>query len=166
MGSVIYWKDLDSAARIADTLGRGLKHFWRKVYKKADDECWPWLASLSPHRGYGRFNVGRITTTAHRASWLIHFGPIPAGLHVCHTCDNRKCVNPAHLFLATNAENHADKARKERVAGFYGKCKLTAELVRQIRAGGRTDAEWAREIGVHSTTIHAARTGKKWRHVN
>jgi hypothetical protein len=154
--------DRVAAALTADVLAR----FWSYVRKGDPDECWEWIGHIHPGRGYGQFSFAKVQIRAHRTSWLIHRGVIPAHLYVLHKCDNRKCVNPDHLFLGTNAENHADKARKERVAGFYGKCKLTADLVRQIRAGERSDREWAREIGVHPTTIAAARTGKKWRHVN
>lgn len=158
------WLAFNTPEKIAAALTPAvLKRFWSNVNKGGD--CWEWTSGCYA-RGYGRFSFGTIQVRAHRVSWMIYRGVVPADLYVLHRCDNRKCVNPAHLFLGTNAENHADKARKERVAGFYGKCKLTADLVRKIRAGTRSDREWAQEIGVHPTTIASARTGKKWRHVN
>lgn len=160
------WLAFSTPEKIAAALTpRILDRFWNNVNKGADDECWEWTSGCYA-RGYGRFSFGVIQIRAHRVSWMIHHGVVPSELYVLHRCDNRKCVNPGHLFLGTNADNHADKARKERTAGFYGKTKLTADLVRRIRQGGRSDGEWAKEIGVHSTTIHAARTGKKWRHVS
>lgn len=88
--------------------------FWPKVDQTGGpDACWPWMACRNRH-GYGKVGVGGISVTAHRAVWELANGPIPAGLHVLHRCDNPPCVNPAHLFLGTNADNVEDKVRKGR----------------------------------------------------
>jgi hypothetical protein len=54
---------------------------------------------------------------AHRASWQIHYGPIPTGAIVCHSCDNPKCVNPIHLWIGTQRDNLLDAIKKGRKVG-------------------------------------------------
>jgi integrase/recombinase XerD len=91
------------------------ERFWQKVDRRGGDECWPWLgASLTG--GYGRIVLVGRHVLAHRFSWQLHYGDVPGGSHVLHICDQPPCVNPAHLFLGTHAQNMKDKARKVRVA--------------------------------------------------
>jgi hypothetical protein len=65
--------------------------------------CWEWQGYIQPN-GYGYFRHSE-TSWAHRASWLLHHGPIPPGLHIDHLCRNKRCVNPDHLDPVTNSVN-------------------------------------------------------------
>lgn len=91
-----------------------LVRFWSYVLR--GDDCWEWIGAHC--RGYGRFWDGEREVRAHRFSYALHVGDIPAGLMVLHRCDNPPCVNPAHLFVGTNDDNMADKKVKGRNA--YG----------------------------------------------
>ena len=149
--------------------------FWSRVDRRGGDECWPWLGAFYVD-GYGTIgrggrNCGMLR--AHRVSWEMAHGPVPDGLCVCHHCDNRGCVNPAHLFVGTKRDNTWDMIRKgrSRLSGphygeDHGRAKLTEVAVRDARrrftAGGVTKAELAREYGVSSTAMGDALSGRHW----
>ena len=159
---------------MAKPLGRPrtspVKRFWVKVLKS--DGCWLWVGNQD-HRGYGRFRIdaqGKMDG-AHRAAWFLTYGPVPDGLHVCHHCDNPRCVRPDHLFLGTHDDNMRDMTVKGR--GHQGvrnvNAKVTEADVRAIRiryaAGGVTQKALAEKYGVDHTTVSLIVRRKNWRHL-
>lgn len=153
------------------------ERYWAKVVRKTDG-CWDWLG-CKDKLGYGRIGHGTRehgTISAHRASWIVHFGTIPEGLHVLHECDNPTCTRPDHLFLGTHADNMADMARKgrawrsaERYTGTKNpNNKLRPDdipdIYRRIRAGERM-TRIANDYGVTPPSIHDIKFGRTWRYI-
>lgn len=137
------------------------------------DQCWPWPGTRSAG-GYGRVAHGGREAYAHRLSFEIHHGPIAPGMFVCHHCDNPPCVNPAHLFAGTAADNGADMAAKgrSRNGGLRGtnhpQAKLTEADVLEIRrryAKGETGVSLAREFDIQPTTVSWIVRRVTWSHL-
>lgn len=138
-----------------------LERFWKRVNViEDDDSCWEWQGACSP-KGYGNFGLGnRKWMSTHRFSYSIHYGPIPAGKMVCHTCDNPKCVRPKHLFLSNAQGNADDKVTKGRAA-----IKLTEQQVLSIRVASGTQQEIADQFGIDQTMVSLIKRKKSWGHL-
>lgn len=150
------------------------ERFWDKVEKT--DTCWVWTAGKL-WSGYGVISDAmgpvRKSIKAHRASWELHYGRIPEGMQVCHSCDNPPCVRPDHLFLGTAKDNVQDcisKSRRRLPIGIKHKMhKLTPKAVKEIREryslGNVSQRSLADEFGVSQTVVGDAIRRVTWRHV-
>lgn len=146
--------------------------FWARVAVASEHECWMWTGRIRDN-GYGIITSrGRRPYYTHRVAYSHAFGVIPAGLSVCHRCDNRACCNPLHLFLGTQNDNVQDCVQKHRTAtgAKNGQSKLTAQQVNEIRrrfaSGGITKKSLALEYGVGQMAIGRIIRGERWSHLS
>jgi len=139
--------------------------FWNRVEEGAERDCWVWTASKS--RGYGQIRFDGELWKAHRLSMLLH-GEDPSGKNVLHTCDNKACVNPNHLYFGSKRDNMIDAIENGKLPEYDGwnRPKLNGEKVKEIRskykAGEYSQMELAEEYGVHPTSICNAINGVTW----
>ena len=143
-----------------------LERFYSKVDKDAGNGCWIWTASKTP-TGYGQFSFNSKILRAHRFSAKYLGGLTIDGLLVCHQCDNPSCVNPAHLFLGTPADNSADMAMKDRSmrGSVNHRAVLTEAQVLAIRADDRVLKLIAADYGVSINTIYKIKRRQRWQHI-
>ncbi|MFD1806170.1 HNH endonuclease signature motif containing protein [Pasteurella oralis] len=144
------------------------QRFMDKVVKNPDSNCWEWVGSIH-NNGYGRFNPFRRTMYAHRFSALLKYGFIRNDLDVCHRCDNRRCVNPDHLFIGTRKENMIDASKKGRTTkGRRFRAKLTIDEVIEIKKRvlkGDKSIDIANDFSVSPKAINQIINRKTWRDV-
>ena len=153
--------------------------FWRSFVQVPIAGCWIWLGSPQGSNGYGRLKVDGRGVAAHRYSFQIHYGEVPAGKFVCHRCDVPLCVNPHHLFAGSEQDNTADKVAKGRQARGRklseaqsarrakgernGNSRLTAEQVFEIRQSQRAQRAIAAQYGITQAAVSAIKRGKVWK---
>lgn len=147
------------------------EYFSRRAVHDERSGCWLWHPRDGKD-GYGQLWIDGKQWLAHRASWLIHFGSLPADMLVCHECDTPRCVNPEHLFLGTYQDNSSDcmdkgRAFVQRVGMDFSFTrlrryrKLTDDQVKYIRESKFKLRELAVELKVSMSTISNIRAGKR-----
>jgi hypothetical protein len=144
-------------------------YVWRFIDKGDADACWRWTGSIDSH-GYGRLSVAGKSLLAHRIVFRLTHHMELGDLLVCHTCDNRACCNPAHLFAGTPADNLRDAVEKGRMprGEKSPRARLTTDDVKTIRglaAKGQSQRSIASHFGVTQCNVSAIVRRLTWRHV-
>ena len=154
------------------------ERFWTKIDKESSNifyngsRCWEWTGALLT-KGYGQYRRNGRDISAHRYSYFLNFGEFDTKLNVLHHCDNRKCVNPSHLFLGTNLENVQDRNKKGRqfrpVGEANGHSKITEkdviEIYKMYDSGKYKQKEIAQMFGIAECSITFILTGKSWNYL-
>lgn len=147
-----------------------IENFFKKVNKTKT--CWEWTGMLDDD-GYGRFKIKGTPKAAHRLSMIIEHGSVPTGMWVLHNCDNRKCVNPNHLYFGTPSMNSMDRENRGRGRSLIGENngynKLVDSSVIQIKGlirNGVTGREIAKKFNVTPSLISLIKNNKIWTHIN
>lgn len=147
---------------------RIIPRFHLKHFQNRTTGCWEWLG-YTDKDGYGTFQINRKPYRAHRIAWEIRFGKIPKNKLVLHACDTPCCVNPDHLFLGTQADNIADKMKKQRhkyqIGSNCHSAKLIETDVLAIRKDARKHKIIAQEYGIHPSTVSQIKSRKRWAHL-
>jgi hypothetical protein len=140
-----------------------------KVSIEPNSGCWLWTGVVN-HDGYGLVRAGGRSAPrrrAHRVSFEVHVGPIPARKIVCHHCDNPPCVNPAHLFLGDDAANVTDMEMKGRArhprGAAHGNARISDDVVALVRAraGTASQSRIAADLGMHRSTVGKILRGER-----
>lgn len=143
-----------------------IEDLFKSSFVVAESGCWDWTGAISS-QGYGTVRWRGTTYRAHMLSLELAGRKRPSGLNACHHCDNRRCVNPSHLYWGTAAENVGDASRRGRLrtGADNHNSRLSEEAVSEIRASALTDTELGKRFGVSRTSIRHVRIGKNWRAV-
>lgn len=144
-----------------------IERFKSRFTEGSKDECWEWVGCINKRWGYGFIGIQTTNFKAHRVSYEYYKGKIPAGLLVCHSCDNRACVNPNHLFLGTQQDNMDDKVAKGRQTKGVNNAlaKLNEQQVMDIFNSPLKLQELADIYGVAFGTISKIKLGTRWKYL-
>lgn len=147
--------------------------FWISLFNVDLSKCLEWQSAKCGY-GYGRFFHDKTSIKAHREMWRRAVGEIPEGLHVLHKCDNRKCVNPLHLFIGTHQDNVRDMVEKKRNKWTVRKGEahhnaiINDEIVREIRRrllDGEKVSNIANRFHIREHIVYHIKSGDQWSHV-
>lgn len=153
---------------------KDVKRFGTKYAVNEETDCWEWQAGIGT-QGYGRFKIQQPeprTVYAHRVSFVMHAGAIPEGSLVLHKCDNRRCVNPAHLFLGSQLDNMQDMAKKGRDINRVGSKNPNAKLsdtdvfdIYDFYEKTKSTLKVAAEWNITKNMAWLIVRGKQWKHL-
>lgn len=143
----------------------------RGVDRREPEQCWPWKAAL--RNGYGAIKHEKVILSAHVVAFRIAKGEIPDGMLVTHSCDNRQCCNPDHLFAGTVTQNNVEMQERRKICMIRGEqipwSILTESIVRSILAlkvaEKLGERRIARRLGLKHSTVKNVVYRKTWKHV-
>lgn len=145
------------------------ERFSEKYKVNQETGCWEWIACIGTN-GYGAIGFNGKKTSAHRIAYELFNNEIPEGMHVCHRCDNRKCVNPDHLFIGTRQDNMDDMKSKKRQV--YGEKHPSTQFSEQDifnifekYSKGMSALGISREYQCERTQIWQILTGRTWKYL-
>ena len=172
-----------AASKIAPLITEKLiRRFFDKVqkdgpahpYEPEMGSCWMW-GGRTKSEGYGEFTLGSRTdgtrhiAKAHRVSIAISGRPCPENRMTLHTCDNRRCVNPEHLYIGTAKDNSADRARRDRQARMNGEDngfhKLSDDQVIEIARSNESNTILSARFGISKSVVGKIKNGESWTHI-
>lgn len=151
-----------------------INSFVERIERITESGCWLWTGGLNASN-YGNFCISKQPRymLAHRFSYQHFNGPIPEGLHILHKCDVRCCVNPAHLYAGTNADNIRDRIERGKKSGCVGE-KAGRAILREVdviniraiykHVKGASQQKLADIYGVSRSCVYHA-IHHNWRHI-
>lgn len=145
--------------------------FKSRYIEREPDQCWNWTGALFQKTNYGQFFYDNKTVLAHRFAFLLKDPKFDQEQFVLHTCDNRWCVNPNHLYLGDHDKNMEDMTDRDRQAKgeSNGDSVLKDEDVRDIfdlQSKGHSQRAIARLVGISQATVWNVLNKKNWTHVD